>query len=263
MTKIYDVAKIKFRTFIESINALFSMGSDLEDKVDTGLQSKQDTLVSGTNIKSVNGSSLLGDGNLVIVGDAPAIESGDAGKALIVNSLEDGTEWSEGIKVADTPANEHNAVNQTWVENVVYADDTVNNIVHKERDETIKGQKTFTNNDPLRIKTDFAYNERPTNTTFKRIYYIGKNNDEIASVGCIFRNNGAREAVLGVKAENGDQCIIRVQADNIGTVEEPVIVRYAKLSNVRVTSAAQVIGNTTYDEDIVNVKMLKNMGLIS
>ena len=46
---IYDEAKIKCRTFLESINVLFGMGKDLETEVGN----KQDTLVSGTNIKTI------------------------------------------------------------------------------------------------------------------------------------------------------------------------------------------------------------------
>ena len=134
---IYDKAKIKCRTFIESINILFNMGKDLETEVN----GKQATLVSGTNIKTINGGSVLGEGNLVVVGDAPAVESGDAGKALVVNAGETGAEWSTGIKVATTPAAPTNAVNSVYVND---ATEGVNNIVHKTGNEIISGTKTFT-----------------------------------------------------------------------------------------------------------------------
>ena len=109
---IYDKAKIKCRTFIESINILFNMGKDLETEVG----GKQATLVSGTNIKTINGGSVLGEGDLVVVGDAPAIESGDAGKALVVNSVETGAEWSKNIIVNDVPVSNESAVNKTYVD---------------------------------------------------------------------------------------------------------------------------------------------------
>lgn len=51
--------------------------------------------------------------------------------------------FSSSPAVPDTPGTVHSAVNQDWVENVAYQDDTVNNLVHKENPEYIKGNKTF------------------------------------------------------------------------------------------------------------------------
>ena len=204
MTSIYDAAKIKCRTFIESINALFNMGKDLETQVNGLDSSKQDTLVSGTNIKTINGGSVLGEGNLAIVGDAPAIESGDAGKALVVNSLEDGAEWSTGIKVADIPANEHNAVNQTWVENVAYSDDTVNNLIHKEGTEDSKGVK-YHEGDLLKWDKRFARDTTPATDigtqTFCYVYDINKN--PIGGIDFVFYSNGYRAIRTRLVDKNG------------------------------------------------------------
>ena len=50
--------------------------------------------------------------------------------------------FSVSPEVPDVPANEHSAINQDWAENAAYADDTVNNLIHKEGNERITGTKT-------------------------------------------------------------------------------------------------------------------------
>ena len=267
MTSIYDSAKIKCRTFIESINALFNMGKDLETQVN----GKQDALVSGTNIKTINGSSVLGEGNITVeAADIPNIEGGDAGKALVVNAGETGAEWSKDVQVNTTPAGTGSAVNAAYVND---ATDGVNNIVHKTGNETVGGNKEFTGVNtfsetiyvgalPIIKKINTAYNERPANTEFMRMGIYDKNGIEVSNIVYAIRDSGLRAITLYVKAENNQVATLGVVADNKGTVENPIIERYGSLSNIRVATASQVSGNTTYDTDIVTVGMLKNLGLI-
>lgn len=66
---IYDKKKLNNRTYIEQVIALYDMGSELEEQIDTKLSGKQDTLVSGSNIKTINGKTILGRGNLNIIDD--------------------------------------------------------------------------------------------------------------------------------------------------------------------------------------------------
>lgn len=51
--------------------------------------------------------------------------------------------FTDSPVVPTTPGTTVSAVNQDWAENAAYLDDTVNNLVHKEGNEIIKGEKTF------------------------------------------------------------------------------------------------------------------------
>ena len=263
---IYDKAKIKCRTFIESINILFNMGKDLETEVGN----KQATLVSGTNIKSINGSSILGEGNMVIEGDNPGIVAGDAGKALVVNAGETGAEWSNGIKVADTPANEHNAVNQTWVENVAYEDDTVNNITHKEGTEIITGTKKLVAQDDALFKARFfaispAYetdNVPSVQAQSRTIVWTDENlTKELCVMGYIQRINLQDEFMLAMTNRYGISGDVRFQI--ISKYKDNGDSTYSKVSYALCPDRNSSTVSDYANNEVVTINVLKKLGLIS
>ena len=207
MTSIYDAAKIKCRTFIESINALFNMGKDLETKVngiDTTVSGKQDTLVSGTNIKSINGTSILGSGNVVIEGDNPGIVAGDAGKALVVNAGETGAEWSKDVRVNTNPVDASSAVNAAYVND---ATDGVNNIVHKSGVETIGGQKFWENSQKYNYGLERYHDtmdiSNPVTTWTKDLIDTDVNENDIGRLQFHMRSNGTTAYSIRVRNSDG------------------------------------------------------------
>jgi hypothetical protein len=123
---IYDVAKIKCRTFIESINTLFSMGKELEQEVDdieTSVGTSADEASSSGSLWARIKYALA---NMVSTSGAQTIA--------------DVKTFTSSPVIPTTPASIESAVNQAYVESTV---DGVNNIVHKSGDETIAGTKTF------------------------------------------------------------------------------------------------------------------------
>lgn len=166
-------------------------------------------LPSPTGISSVTGT--VSGGNLTITfymtdGSSHAFTcplSGMASEAYVdgldaQNVKLTGAQTVGGVKtfsdspvVPDAPATEHSAVNQDWAENVAYPDDTVNNLIHKEGNETITGTKTFTS--PVyvsRYSNQISYYLKcvnmevggGTNSTGCRINFIDKNDVIICSL---------------------------------------------------------------------------------
>lgn len=67
--------------------------------------------------------------------------------------------FSDSPVVPTTPGTTVSAVNQDWAENVVYEDDTVNNLLHKEGSEVITGNKITTSF--LTKKVTYRYTDNP------------------------------------------------------------------------------------------------------
>lgn len=123
---IYDIAKIKCRTFIESINTLFSMGKELEQEVDgieTSIGTSDDEASSSGSLWARIKYALA---NMVATSGAQTIA--------------DVKTFTSSPKVPTSPASIDSAVNQSYVESTV---DGVNNILHKSGNETKTGKLTL------------------------------------------------------------------------------------------------------------------------
>lgn len=111
--------------------------------------------------------------------------------------------------VPDTPATEHSAINQDWAENVAYSDDTVNNLMHKEGNENILGQKRFNSQITVdyginRISTAIDVDNPPTNYTGRALLtFVDINNVEICSIWGRLYNDGTSSIRLNVRNSNG------------------------------------------------------------
>lgn len=112
MGRIYDKARFKLRTYVGQLNMLFTMGEELEAKVDgEGIDFKtingeslkgegdielQTPLESGVNIKTINGQSITGAGDLVV---------GESGTIAIDGELSTSSENPVQNKVITTALN--------------------------------------------------------------------------------------------------------------------------------------------------------------
>ena len=138
-----------------------------------------------------------------------------------------GAQTVEGVKtfsdspvVPDTPATEHSAVNQDWAENVVYQDDTVNNLVHKEGEEFIGGRKKFTNSMEIRTNGEvpFDYVETDidiTDPTYKVMWgtiVYDTNNVFIGGIGFEVNTDGRTRFFAQVRNADGTAKIADIVA---------------------------------------------------
>lgn len=123
---IYDRVKFKCRTFIESINLLFTMGSELEQEVDT-----IETSVGTSADEASSSGSLWARVKYAL---ANMVKTSDNQTIAGVKT------FSSSPVVPTTPDTTTSAVNQAYVESTV---DGVNNLVHKSGNETIVGSKVF------------------------------------------------------------------------------------------------------------------------
>lgn len=144
-------------------------------------------LPSPTGISSVTGA--VSGGNLTITfymtdGSSHAFTCPLTGMATeaYVNGLDaqnvklTGAQSVAGVKtftdspvVPDSPATEHSAVAQTWAENVVYPDETVNNLLHKEGNEVKIGQTACTADRPYIIAGNWVDTDTATGYYYKDI----------------------------------------------------------------------------------------------
>ena len=184
-----------------------------------------------------------------------------------VQTIDDVKTFNDSPVIPDTPLTEHSAINQTWAENVAYQDDTVNNLIHKEGAETVTGNKNFTGTNKFRIiditnqgnvilmESGLSSGDIPTVNVSHEIPV--KRMDNTLSHFLQFQTNGT----------TGDG-YARLIARNYNTSHTANL--YAKATSTeeyltgsyRTFNVSQAQGGTTYDDDIVTIKTLKNLGLI-
>lgn len=223
-----------------------------------------------TGISSVAGA--VSGGNLTITfymtdGSSHAFTCPLTGMASITyvdgldaqNVKKTGSIVTGALEVPTTPLTPTSAINDVYANN---ATEGVNNILHKSGVETRSSILKFLGN-TIRFPITPKVNERPTSTIRNRIFWEDEDLTSFGNTGVMIRDSGVREFRTEITGENGAVTTLLVYSSNTGTVDNPNMQQYATLSHVRVTSAGQVSGNTTYNTDIVTVGMLKALGLIS
>lgn len=180
---------------------------------------------------------------------------------------------SDSPIVPDTPATEHSAINQIWAENAAHADDTVNNLLHKEGPETITEVKTVKMLHPDENSNIYTllggYNgisvedDRLTDRTSNPSVNISRALTRLVELN---GNLGYSTITTNINA-NGDR-YMRMQI-HTGTKFIEISIRHDGATGAdygycpqRITSSTSLSG-TTYDNDIVTIKTLKELGLIS
>ncbi|MBR2707714.1 MAG: hypothetical protein IKE74_10850 [Mogibacterium sp.] len=162
------------------------------------------------------------------------------------------------LEVPTAPPTPTSAINSVYVND---ATEGVNNLVHKSGNETINGIKTHTS----LICIDSAY---PTVMTggaslaqYANVFVVTKDITDLDTSKRIMRMQSrtfstSTAFVIGCQAPNVAEWsdIQIIVADN-GS-------KYVTVSD-RISNLAQVSGNTTYDNDVVTIGVLKKLGLIS
>lgn len=118
-----------------------------------------------------------------------------------------GDQSIDGIKsfntspiVPDTPNGFTSAVNVNYVDNSVYMDDTVNNIVHKDGYEKITGVKV--NTQPLYLQRENVENAvAPAANSYQAVIFNDKNGVALFYVNTCVYNNGDRSIALEIPTD--------------------------------------------------------------
>lgn len=162
--------------------------------------------------------------------------------------------FTSSPKVPDTPLDGDSAVNQDWAENAAYDDDTVNNLVHKEGNEQIKGVKDFhsTAFSVVKISSDrTSGNSGGTQFIHAEV---------VDDVGVPVVNS----AILGNHSATKNSCRI-IAYDNTLTEKSGLIVSYELDNNVSYVTASDRNSAVVSDYgngEVVTINVLKKLGLI-
>lgn len=128
--------------------------------------------------------------------------------------------FSDSPVVPDTPATEHSAVNQDWAENVVYDNDTINNLLHKEGDEIFTGTKWSLGYIYLkRNDLDRATSPATATTVNTPAFVTDANKQALGGLEYMFLTNGHRLFRLRLATKTGTfQYKTLFEIDENGTV---------------------------------------------
>ena len=194
---IYDIVKFKCRTFIESVNILFTMGSELEQEVDTIETSVGTSADEASSSGSLWARIKYALANMVSTSGAQTIT--------------DVKTFSSSPVVPTTPGTTTSAVNQAYVESTV---DGVNDILHKSGNESFTGQKTHTGTaHPFVIEANgsnnnsIVFNKASGNSNEEFIQYNDINSLKALSFQIQDYINGLRNSIIIRKPASDDDTI--------------------------------------------------------